>query len=64
VSGRSCDVQYGLQGPVTFEPFANPHEGVVLGSTVLTAPINTTFVQCCAHCYDGPADAEGCPILD
>jgi hypothetical protein len=44
MSGRSCDVQYGLQGPVTFEPFANPHEGVLLESMVLTAPLNTTFV--------------------
>ena len=44
MSGRSFDVQYGLQGPVTFEPFANPHEGVLLESMVLTAPLNTTFV--------------------
>ena len=41
---RSCDVQHGLQGPGTFEPFANPHEGVVLESGVLTALLNTTSV--------------------
>jgi hypothetical protein len=43
VLGRSCECPTRLAGPCYIR-VANPHEGVVLESTMLTAPLNTTFV--------------------